>query len=137
MPTGREKEQIYWWESEGNRPTAAFDLDGTVLSYKPGMASSNQFGWPYPGVVSEMRKLWKDGWKIIIWTCRGRSQELVDHLVRCNIPFDEINVNTSGPHDSPKIYADVYVDDKAITFDGKTEGLAERIKNHRPWHEKK
>lgn len=136
MPTGREKEQIAWWESEGNQPTAAFDLDGTILEYSSGMASRDEFGHPVPGIVSEMRKLWKDGWKIIIWTCRGRSQELVDHLRKYNIPFDEINVNTTGPHDSPKIYADVYIDDKALSFDGNTKDLARRIKDHRPWHEK-
>lgn len=134
--TGREKEQTCWWESEGKRPTAAFDLDGTVLHYESGMAASNKFGEPIPGIVQEMRKLWKDGWKIIVWTCRARSQELVDHLDRCCIPYDEINVNSDGPHDSPKIYADVYIDDKAISFNGQTEGLAQRIKDHRPWHER-
>ena len=134
--TGREKEQTSWYESEGRKPTVAFDLDGTILAYESGMASKNEFGYPYPGIVSQMRKLWKDGWKIIIWTCRGRSQELVDHLERFNIPYDEINVNSDGPHDSPKVYADVYVDDKSISFDGKTAGLAQRIKDHRPWHEK-
>jgi hypothetical protein len=136
MPTGREKEQICWWESDGKRPTVAFDLDGTVLQYSGGMASRHEFGSPVPGIVSEMRKLWKDGWKIIIWTCRARSQELLDHLRRFNIPFDEINVNTDGPHDSPKIYADVYVDDKALSFNGVTAGLANKIRDHRPWHEK-
>lgn len=137
MPTGKEKEQICWWESEGKQPTVAFDLDGTVLHYEPGMASNHQFGKPIAGMIQAMRKLWKDGWKIIIWTCRGRSQELVDHLEKHGIPFDEINVNTDGPHDSPKIYADVYVDDKALSFRGNAENLVSQIKEFVPWHEKR
>lgn len=116
--------------------TVAFDLDGTILEYDEGMACTNQFGLPVPGMPSEIRKLWKDGWKIIIWTCRPRSQELVDHLNRFRIPFHEINTNVNGPYDSPKIHADVYVDDKAITFDGNTVGLAKRIKEHKPWHKR-
>jgi hydroxymethylpyrimidine pyrophosphatase-like HAD family hydrolase len=116
--------------------TVAFDLDGTVLEYDEGMAEADQFGSPIPGMVSEMRKLWKDGWKIIIWTCRPRSQEMVDHLNNHRIPFHEINVNTSMFHASPKIYADVYVDDRAISFNGDTEGLARRVKEHQPWNKR-
>jgi hypothetical protein len=130
--TGREKEQTCWWESEGNQPTLACDLDGTIFTKVPFPA----FGEPVPGIIQQIRSLWKDGWKIIIWTCRARSQELVDRLARFNIPYDEINTNSNGPHDSPKIHADVYLDDKAVCFDGKVEGLAQKIKDFRPWHEK-
>lgn len=115
--------------------TAAFDLDGTVCQYQEGMAEDNEFGPPIPGIVEEMKKLKAAGWKIIIWTCRGKSQRMIKHLKKHGVPFDEINTNSSGPHDSPKIYADVYVDDRAISFDGNTKGLAERIKRHRPWSE--
>lgn len=118
-----------------DQKVVAFDLDGTVLHYESGMGERNEFGLPLPGIVSEMRKLMKSGWRIIIWTCRGNSPELHQHLERCGIPYDEINVNTLGPHDSPKIYADVYVDDKALSFDGRAAGLASRIQSFKPWHE--
>jgi hypothetical protein len=115
--------------------TIAFDLDGTILKYKVGMADHDAFGEPYPGVVDEMKKLRSKGWKIIIWTCRGKSKAMVSHLKKYGIPYDDINENSSGPHDSPKIHADVYVDDRAIRFDGNTKGLADKIMNLRPWHE--
>ena len=114
--------------------TVAFDLDGTILEYHPGMANKGIFGPPIPGMISEMRKLMKNGWKIIIWTCRGNSPELQEHLKKCNIPYDEINVNTSFAHESPKIYADVYVDDRSIGYRGDSRGLANRIMAFRPWY---
>jgi hypothetical protein len=121
-----------WWDTKGRQPTLACDLDGTIFK----KVSFPEFGEPIPGMIQELRRLWKDGWKIIIWTCRTRDEALLEHLTRFNVPYNEINTNSDGPHDSPKIHADVYLDDKAYCFDGRTEGLAKRIKAFRPWHEK-
>ena len=116
--------------------TVAFDLDGTILDYEIGMADKGTFGKPYPGIIDEMKKLRSKGWKIIIWTCRGKTRAMTNHLKKYGIPYDNINSNSSGPHDSPKIHFDVTVDDRALRFDGNTKGLAERVMNARPWYEK-
>lgn len=117
-----------------HQKTVAFDLDGTLLEYKEGMAEKNEFGLPFPGIVSEIKKLRKNGWKIIIWTCRKNNKELHQHLKKYDIPYDDININSDITGESPKIYADVYVDDKALSFKGNAKNLAKTIMDFKPWH---
>jgi hydroxymethylpyrimidine pyrophosphatase-like HAD family hydrolase len=114
-------------------PVAAFDLDGTVLEYD-GNTSPAQFGPVMQGMVREMTVLRNHGWKIIIWTCRGEDEEgpLADYLMTQGVPFDAINTNIHGA-ECRKVHADVYVDDKGITFTGVSEGLAHRVMTHKPW----
>ena len=114
----------------------AFDMDGTILHYERGMhlGSKEEFGLPIVGVAHEMRKLKADGWKIVIWTCRNDSPELRAHLDACAIPYDEVNANVDEDHGSPKVMADVYVDDRGLRFNGRASGLAEKVKSAKtPW----
>lgn len=114
-------------------PVAAFDLDGTVVECD-GSHSPAQFGPVMQGMVREMTVLRNHGWKIVIWTCRGEDEEgpLADYLMRQGVPFDAINMNIHGAS-CRKIHADVYVDDKGITFTGVSEGLAHRVMTFKPW----
>lgn len=111
----------------------AVDLDGTICEYKEGGPA--QLGAPIPGMIDQLQALKAVGWVVVIWTVRKESNELRSQLEKLGIPFDFINQNPHGPIDgSDKIYADVYLDDKALTFNGDTKGLAEKVINFRPWH---
>lgn len=111
----------------------AIDADGTMLGY----TGCSDFGAPAEGIVDELNKLIRHGWKISVWTCRNADEGIREHLTRHAVPFHWINENPFGPKDcSPKIYADVYLDDKALTFTGAVEGLADLIMAFRPWHNK-
>jgi hypothetical protein len=111
---------------------AAFDVDGTILSYD---GDPDKPGVPLPGILDEMRKIKDAGWLIAIWTCRGDVDKVRSTLERHQIPFDFINDNPHGPPDSSnKIFAHVYVDDRAIAFDGNSSGLADRVINFKPWY---
>lgn len=111
----------------------AVDLDGTLCEYHEGAPA--EIGKPLPGMVEELKKLKEAGWYIVVWTVRPASLDLALQLEALKIPFDEINSNKYGPKDgSNKIYADVYVDDKALTFSGETGGLAEKVMSFKPWH---
>lgn len=115
-------------------PVLAIDLDGTLLEHSHPPA----FGEPVRGIVEELNKLRANGWLIAIWTCRADSKELRDHLAKHEVPFDYINESSFRyPDSSEKIQADAYLDDKSVSFDGNTDGLAERIMYFKPWHEKK
>ena len=114
----------------------AVDLDGTLLEYD-GWKGPAHFGQPIPGVVSALFELKKAGWAIVIWTTRKTDYALRAHLEKHDIPFDYINKHPwQPPGSSHKITADVYLDDRAVRFNGNTAGLARRIMEAVPWTEK-
>jgi hypothetical protein len=121
---------------ELNRPKVlAIDLDGTVLEQRP----FPDLGPPLPGIAEELEALQQAGWKIAIWTCRDESfyDQIQQFLTDNGVPFDYINENPfESPSTSPKIYADVYVDDRGMQFEGEARGLAARVLSHRPWHKR-
>lgn len=116
---------------ENRLPILGLDVDGTLLEH----THPPDFGNPIPGMIEELEKLRKAGWIISIWTCRGDVEKLRAHLDMHNIPYDYINESPlKYPDDSVKIQADVYLDDKAMHFDGSTENLADKILHFKPWH---
>ena len=91
----------------------AIDFDGTIVTKNfPGI------GELLPNVKRTFEQLKKDGHIIIIWTCRKEAYitQATQFLKEKGIPFDF--VNTSHPDvwgDSyPKIFADLYIDDKQL-----------------------
>lgn len=116
----------------------AVDLDGTLCEYD-GWKGPAHFGKPIPGVVKALFELKKAGWAVVIWTTRRTDHALKAHLEKHGVPYDFINKNPFGPpQGSHKIFADVYLDDRAVRFDGNTGGLAKRIMDAAtPWTEKK
>lgn len=92
----------------------AIDFDGTIVEHK----------YPYIGELKDnaknvINRLYFDGHKIIIWTCRYLKQDLEEmflFLKSENINFHAINTNVLTidfkPH--PKIYADIYIDDRNL-----------------------
>ena len=118
------------------KPVLAIDADGTLLEYS-GWKGEAHYGAPNEGMKELLDQLKEAGWTIVIWTTRGSKGALQNHLTKHNIPFDHINKNPGGPpSSSPKIFADVYLDDRAIRFEGKTEGLFDKIVSATPWFEK-
>lgn len=102
----------------------AVDFDGTLC----------EFAFPKIGEQTEKQKelleslieARKNGHKVILWTNRGDNEEypvLTEAVEWCKergLEFDAVNENIpglkklSGP--SPKVVADVYIDDKAVRF---------------------
>lgn len=90
----------------------AVDFDGTICE--------NEFpkiGKPKEETIDYIKQIKKDPEnRVIIWTCRdGESlKEMKTWLDGYNIPYDYINENPEFDTGSPKIYADYYIDDKAV-----------------------
>lgn len=123
--------------TKDRKKVLAIDVDGTLLSYD-GWKGEAHYGEPNPGMPALLEKVRAAGWVIVIWTTRKGGAALRRHLMKHNVPFDFINKNPHGPPStSPKLFADVYVDDRALRFEGTTEGLFEKIMNCEPWFEKK
>lgn len=93
----------------------AVDFDGTLAeSVWPGIGAPNK------ALIHHLIKRRRDGNKIILWTCRcgKRLEEAVSWCNSNGLKFDAVNENLSEmiehfDNDSRKIFADVYIDDKA------------------------
>lgn len=90
----------------------AVDYDDTLFDF-------HSTGSSYEMVKQLIRDLYSIGCKIIIWTGNENINDIDLYLKQNNIPWDLINENlqingkwTSGK-DSRKIYANVYIDDRA------------------------
>lgn len=94
----------------------AVDFDGTIT----------EESFPEVGALRQnadvvLRKLYEDGHKIVINTCRtGKYEGLAEYfLIKHEIPFHFINSNlpeliTKYKQDSRKISADVYIDNRCL-----------------------
>ena len=101
----------------------AVDFDGTLCA-----DAFPEAGAPNRAVIAYVKKLAADGSKIILYTSRENgTRKLLDEAVAfCKaqeIPLYAVNENPGNPHaakiglkpsDGRKVYADLYIDDKAI-----------------------
>jgi len=108
----------------------ALDFDGTMVSH-----DFPHIGKPREWMFAKALEWKKRGFKIILWTCRSDVLEgenhafaegtyLTDAVEFCKskgLEFDAVNADLTemdnpGMKFSRKIYADVYIDDKSVTF---------------------
>ena len=95
----------------------AVDFDGTLCE-----ACYPDIGKANISLIEYLKQQRLYGNKIILWTCRANKQltEAVEWCSKQGLVFDAINSNlqevitawTDG--ESRKIYADIYIDDKAM-----------------------
>lgn len=94
----------------------AVDFDGTLCR-----DAYPSIGEPMPGAIKGMQDLKAQGHYLIIWTCRtgDRLRDAVNWLLEQGIPFDRVNDHSAANialygAGGNKVYADVYIDDKAL-----------------------
>jgi hypothetical protein len=91
----------------------AIDFDGTIVDHE-----YPDIGNEKPDAFNVMRELQKVGHKIIIWTCRSGKhlEEMNQYFVTRGFKPDAVNanINNSGFDEPafPKVYADIYIDDR-------------------------
>ena len=85
----------------------AFDFDDTVHDY-------HQKGRTYPNVIGLLRDLKRLRCYLICWTGQEDPEFVADYLRTNDIPFDAINEHPPfRASQSRKVYANVYLDDRA------------------------
>jgi adenylylsulfate kinase len=116
--------------------TVCIDIDGTISRYIE-WVDAKTFGEVLPHCAETIHHLKADGWNVIIYTTRANKNEITKFLDKYNIPFDAINENPNQPENAigGKPMADVYVDDRAIQFDGDWAGAYEKITGFKSWEE--
>jgi len=104
----------------------AIDLDGTILDN----TGTKEFGEPLPGARQALAELKSAGYTIIIHTVRGDEEAVARELQRYQIPFDYINHNPNQPDyaNRGKPLAEVYIDDRAVHFNGNWNNVVETVR---------
>lgn len=105
------------------------DMDGTLCrSYWPhGTEQDIPKLDPVPGSIAAIRLMKDKGYQIVIWTSRPESLRAVTEkwLSDHGVPYDELWM------DKPSYL--VFIDDRALNFDGRWEGTLGRAVHFRPW----
>jgi len=114
-----------------SRRTIAVDFDGVIAEYD-GYKGSGVLGEPRLDVLEALRELRSEGWKILIHTTRG-EHEISGYLAQHGIPFDEINRNSDYKTVGPKPVADLYWDDRAVSYSGDARKDLGFIRTFKTW----
>ncbi|MEE1502775.1 MAG: hypothetical protein UGF89_00835 [Acutalibacteraceae bacterium] len=115
------------------KQTVVFDLDGVIHSYKSGWKGATVIpDEPVPKIRESIEQVKAAGYKVVVVSSRCATPEgknaVEKYLLDNNIIVDRVC--------KEKPPAIVYIDDRAICFDGNSEGLLEKIKNFEPWYKK-
>lgn len=89
----------------------AVDFDGTL----------EKGGKPNTALIEQLKAQQRRGSTVILWTCRegSRLKEALNLLARSGFAPNLVNRNHPAVvkrmgHDSRKVYADLYIDDKGV-----------------------
>lgn len=118
----------------------AIDFDGVIHGYSKGWDNGDIYDAPVPGAREALARLKKEGHYIYIFSTRTnkifrkkgeedeKNQEkmMKEWLKEHDIPYDKIW--TFG-----KPMADLFIDDRAINFNGKWDETLEAVENFIPW----
>lgn len=120
------------------KKTICIDFDGVIADYSDGYQGEDKFGDMIDNADIGTQTLKKKGWRIIIYTTRPVTDALKKYLADNKIAYDYINENPDQPKGSDtakgcKIAADVYLDDRAVSFRGNWEWTISDIAWFQPW----
>ena len=116
--------------------TVVFDFDGVIHSYTSGWKGAAVIpDPPVPGIKEAIAEIRAAGYRVVIVSSRcagpgvdGDTEGMLAILRYLN--KHEIEVDAIQSTKPPAI---VYIDDRAICFDGDPSVLLGKIKNFRPW----
>lgn len=93
----------------------AVDFDGTIVEHQ-----FPEIGEPIKDSFRVLKQLQARGHKLVMWTCRYgfELQEAIDFCKENGLEFDAVNENIKEINfmTSSKIYADLYIDDRAFAY---------------------
>lgn len=114
-------------------PTVVFDFDGVIHSYTSGWKGvANIPDPPVPGIREAIAEIRAAGYQVVVVSTRCSEP---DGLMAIRKFMDENNilVDDISAHKPPAL---VYIDDRALCFDGHPETLLNKIQEFKPWYQK-
>lgn len=113
------------------KKTVVFDFDGVIHSYTSGwQGEANIPDPPVPGIKEAIEEIREAGYEVVVLSTRTSTLEGCK-AVYSWLEYYEIEVDKVCSKKPPAI---VYIDDRAICFDGKPEELLDKIETFRPWN---
>jgi hypothetical protein len=97
--------------------TIAIDFDGTIHAYSKGWDDGSIYDHPTEGCFEALQQLYKDGYELVIYTCRannpGSLKSLIEWMEHWQIStFTKFEYKVT----SMKPVAKCYIDDRGIRF---------------------
>lgn len=114
------------------RKTAVFDFDGVIHSYKSGWKGITVIPDPPVDGIKHAIEVIRKKYRVVVFSSRCRTKEGMD-AIRKWLAKHSIAVDDIVDHKPP---AEVYVDDRAIQFDGNVNTLLHKIETFVPWYER-
>lgn len=113
------------------KQTVVFDFDGVIHSYTSGWQGIDVIpDPPVHGIKQAIRDIKKAGYEVVVVSSRCRSSDgivaIMKWLDRYGIKVDKVLIE--------KPPAVVYIDDRAICFDGRPDKLLGKIQDFVPWN---
>jgi hypothetical protein len=119
------------WEMK-YQPNVVLDFDGVIHSYVSGWQGAGVVpDPPVPLIDEEIKRIRAAGYRVVVVSTRCATPEGMG-AVRRYLRENGIEVDDVVAEKPP---AKVYVDDRALLFDGNPKGLLEKIQQFRPWQE--
>ena len=113
--------------------TVVFDFDGVIHSYTSGWKGESTIpDKPVLGIKEAISEIRKAGYEVVVVSTRCATSDGIK-AVNKYLLENEIVVDRVCKEKPPAI---VYIDDRAICFDGKTDKLLDKINNFKPWYVK-
>lgn len=114
------------------RKTVVFDFDGVIHSYASGWQGETVIPDPLvPGIKEALKELSKT-YEIVVVSTRCKTQEGRSAIEKYLEANDLLGTVSRVLAEKPP--AIVYVDDRAICFDGHPEHLKDQIDSFKPWN---
>lgn len=113
--------------------TVVFDFDGVIHSYKSGWCGADVIpDPPVEGIKEAIAEIRANGFKVVVVSTRCSKEGGLCAILKWLHKYD-ITVDNVCAEKPPAI---VYIDDRAICFDGKSADLLNKIKSFKPWYKK-
>ncbi len=117
----------------GKRKTVVFDFDGVIHSYTSGWKGEDVIpDAPVPKIKEAIKQIREAGYEVVVVSTRCATSKGINavnkYLLENGIMVDKIC--------REKPPAIVYIDDRAICFDGKSDELLDKIENFKTWYSK-
>ena len=111
--------------------TVVFDFDGVIHSYTSGWKGEDVIpDAPVPKIKEAIKQIREAGYEVVVVSTRCATSKGMK-AVKEYLANNEIAVDRICKEKPPAI---VYIDDRAICFDGNSDELLEKIENFKTWY---
>lgn len=115
------------------KKTVVFDFDGVIHSYTSGWKGEDVIpDPPVTGIKDSVQQIRNAGYEVVVVSTRCATSKGLE-AVKTYLADNEIAVDRVCKEKPPAI---VYIDDRAICFDGKSDELLEKIEQFKPWYQR-